>query len=286
MTDRFDAPVLQPASPPEPQLAPATHYFEPAAAEEPWTSQVLPVGLIYRSYLAGTKEPRLAVQWFHEKDYGPYWDVTLGGRAGLWRYGTTDPAHPEGVQLDIEGAAFPRLDLDEERDLVAADFRGGFPLTYGRGPWQFKLAYYHLSAHLGDEFLLKNPGYTRINYSRDVVVYGTAFRPNNNWRFYGEAGWSFYEDVAEQWEFQFGAEYSPGQPSGLRGAPFMATNVHLHEEINYSGRFTFQAGWQWRGDGPGHLLRLGLHYLNGMSPQYELLGQNEEQIGAGLWFDF
>jgi hypothetical protein len=30
-------------------------------------------------------------------------------------------------------------------------------VTYGRGRWQFKTGYYHISAHLGDEFLLMNP---------------------------------------------------------------------------------------------------------------------------------
>lgn len=247
----------------------------------------MPSGLIYRSYLAGTKEPRLGVVWLDEQEAGNLWDATLGGRAPLLRYGSANPLYPQGWQLDIEGAAFVRLDMDEERDLVAADYRVGFPLTYGRGPAAFKLAYYHLSAHVGDEFLLKNPGFVRINYARDVIVLGYSHQFTDAWRVYGEVGYGVYTlGGAEPWEFQFGTEYSSLLPTGTCGAPFVAVNAQLHEEVDFGGRFTFQAGWQWRGDGPGHLLRIGVQYFNGMSPQYEFLGSNEEQIGAGLWYDF
>ncbi len=99
-----------------------TMYFE-----EAWTWQLLPDGLLYKSYLAGGREPRFASQWINEKNTGWLWDVTLGGRVGILRYGTTNSPWPEGWQLDIEGAAFPRLNLDQARDLDAVDFRFGIP---------------------------------------------------------------------------------------------------------------------------------------------------------------
>jgi len=251
-----------------------------------WTWQALPEGLIYRSYLAGGREPRLGVQIIREKDKHYLWDVALGGRAGLLRYGTCDPLWPEGWQLDIEGAAFPRLDMDDHRDLVSTDFRFGLPLTFRRGKGEFKLAYYHFSSHLGDEFLLSHPGYPRRNYVRDAMVLGFGLRPGENLRFYAEADWAFSEDDgAQPWEFQFGAEYSPGQPSQWYGAPFAAINSRLRQEVDYSGNLTVQAGWQWRGES-GHLFRLGLHYFNGLADQGQFFDEHEEQIGFGVWYDF
>jgi len=284
--------VLQPGF--DPWIGPQTPPYNPTNTpcvdcEEPWTWQVLPQGLIYRSYLAGVKESRLSNAWVYERDAGNLWDGTLGGRVALLRYGTDGGPLPQGWELGLEGAAFVRLDMDDDRDLVAADFRAGVPITYASGGNEFKLAYYHLSAHIGDEFLLKNPTFVRINYSRDVVVLGYAYRPNDIWRFYGEIGYGMYVDGgAKPWEFQFGIEYSTMRPTGFRGAPFMATNVQLHEEVDFGGRFTFQAGWQWRGAGPGHLLRVGVQHLNGMSPQYQFFGSNtnEQQTGVGIWYDF
>lgn len=251
-----------------------------------WTLQILPEGLIYKSYLAGGREPRMASQWAGVDDGNSVWDITLGGRVGILRYGSDDPLWPEGWQIDFEGAAFPRLTLDTQRDLVAADFRAGVPITYRQGPWETKFAYYHLSAHLGDEFLLRRPDVERINYARDVLVLGLGWRPHDDWRFYGEAGWAFYTDGgAEPWEFQFGAEFSPARSTTSWGAPFLAVNSRLREEVDFGGNLTAQAGWQWRGP-TGRLLRLGFHYFNGHSDQFQFHEQFEEQYAVGLWYDF
>lgn len=258
-----------------------------ACCPEPWHWQLLPDGLIYRSYLAGVKESRFGSVWFNEREQGMLWDVALGGRVGLLRLGTSGGEFVEGWQLDIEGAAFPRLDPEDERDLVSSDFRFGIPLTYGEGPYQTKFAYYHLSSHLGDEFMLKNPNVPRVNYTRDALVWGQSYYVNQDLRLYGELEYAFYtQGGAEPWAVQFGAEYSPACDTGLYGAPFAAVNAYLFEEEDYGGIFTVQSGWQWRGGCTGKLLRVGFHFLTGKSPQFEFFGQHETQIGGGIWYDY
>jgi hypothetical protein len=251
-----------------------------------WHWQLLPTGILYKSYLAGTKESRIGTQLFYERDEGWLWDSTLGGRAGILRYGTDDPIAPQGWQTDVEGAAFPRLDPQEAMDLAVADFRIGVPVTYACGPWRAKLAYYHLSSHYGDEFLLRTGTTTRFNYSRDAIVFGLAYYATPDVRLYGEADWGvIHADVTEPWAFQFGVEYSPAAPSTLRGAPFAAVAGHIRQEIDFSGNVVVQAGWQWRGV-QGDLVRVGAHYYNGLSPQFELFNQFEEHFGVGAWYDF
>jgi len=258
---------------------------EPLA--EAWSWQILPDGLIYRSYLAGVKESRFAGHFFHEDERGWLLDATLGGRVAILRYGTTNPIAPEGWQLDLEGAAMPRLDLEREWDLVSADFRIGVPLTYGVGPWQYKFAYYHLSSHLGDEEIIATGSFAnRINFARDVLVLGVSYYATPSLRIYAEAGWAFFISGGSQpWEFQFGLDYSPAAPTTIRGAPFFAINGHLREEVDFGGNLVVQTGWQWRGV-TGHLFRVGLHYFNGQSNQFEFFRQHEQQIGLGLWYDY
>ena len=177
---------------------------------EAWTWQILPAGVIYHSYLAGVKEPRFASVWNHDSTAGDIWDIALGGRMGILRYGTEVAERAEGWELDLEGAAFPRLDREEERDLVAVDFRFGIPLTYGYGRWQTKLAYYHSCAHLGDQFMLRYPEVPRTDYSRDAIVWGNSYFVLEDLRLYAEVSWAFRMwGVAKPWEFQFGADYSP-----------------------------------------------------------------------------
>ncbi|WP_460166972.1 DUF1207 domain-containing protein [Thermostilla marina] len=251
-----------------------------------WVWQLLPSGLIYRSYIAGPREPRFGSQWIHEKDKNWLWDVALGGRVGLLRYGTLDTLWPEGIQLDIEGAAFPRLNLENDRDLDTSDFRFGIPLTWRRGRIEAKFAYVHLSSHLGDEYWVRNPTRERRNYVRDSIVLGAGIRPNEDVRLYAEADWAFYDDGgAKPWEFQFGIEYAPGQPTDAWGAPFFAINSRLREDVDFSGNFTLQTGWLWRSMN-GSALRFGLQYFNGMLDLGQFYDEHEEQVGLGIWYDY
>ncbi len=250
-----------------------------------WTWQILPDGLMYRSYLAGGKEPRFASHWIHERDQGWLWDVTLGGRLGILRYGTGDALQPEGWQVDVEGAAFSRMDLEQGRDLVASDFRFGVPLTVRRGRWEGKFSYYHLSSHLGDEFIQRT-GSARLNFVRDSLVLGGAFYLRPEMRLYTEAGWSFHpKGGSRPWEFQFGVDWSSLEPTGICGSPFFAINGELRQEVDFGGSMTVQTGWQWRG-ASAHLLRLGMHYFNGKTYQYQFFAEHEEQLGVGFWYDY
>lgn len=250
--------------------------------------QVMPQGLIYHSYLAGAKEPRFAGQWVKERDTGAWvWDIALGGRVGILRYGTVGPHLPQGWQIDMEGAAFPRLDLDHDRDLISCDYRFGVPLTWGYGKYQMKFAYYHLSSHLGDEYMLRHPGeFRRINYSRDVLVWGHSYYLLDDLRVYGEIGGAVYNTGgAEPWELQFGVEYAPTTGTGFRGAPFFAVGGHLREELDYGGNVVVQTGWAWRGN-TGGLFRVGMQYYAGYDDQFEFYDRYVDKLGFGIWYDY
>ena len=259
-----------------------------ASPSDVWEFQVLPQGLIYRSYWAGVKEPRLGIQLMHITGDHSFWDPTVGARVGILRYGTENGLRPEGWEWDVEGAAEPRLTLNRDRDLETVDFRAGTYLTYGLSNWQFKFGYYHLSSHLGDELAIKDPIALadRINYVRDSLILGASYYPNPAWRLYGETAYAMNADGgAAPWEFQFGTELSAPGPTGPDGTPFVALNGHLREEEDFSGDITAQTGWLWRNTS-GQVLRVGLHYLNGKSSQYQTFTRSEQQIGLGLWYDF
>jgi hypothetical protein len=257
-------------------------------SDDPWRPQVLPEGIIYHSYWAGLHEPRMGLQLVSESSGGSFWDPTLGGRVGLFRYGNDDPLRPQGWQLDVEGAALARLTLDDMRDLDMVDFRGGVPLTYGIDNWQFKLGYYHSSSHLGDEYAIRIPGSLddRINYVRDALILGASWCPVDYIRLYAEGAYAFNATGgAEPWEFQFGAEFARAGVTGSGGTPFLAFNSHLREEHNFGGDFNIESGWLWRNQS-GHTLRVGAFYFNGKSSQYQFYDDSQQQTGGGVWYDF
>jgi hypothetical protein len=254
-------------------------------ADLPWTYLWLPDGLIYRSYLAGVKEPRFALVQSHTQGFGRTWDASLGGRVAILRYGTPNPIHPEGYEIDLEGGAEPRLQPKEDSSpLDSCDYRIGLPITYGSGPWQYKTGYSHLSSHLGDEFMLRNPDVERINYVRDSWMLGVGYFCAEDIRLFAEYDYAFVlGGGSEPSELQYGAEYSPAVPGG---APFAAVYVNSRQELDFGGYFVLQGGWQIRGADAPHTLRLGAEYVNGKSTQYEFYNNFEQRLGLGVWYDY
>lgn len=270
--------------------------FEDLWAARPWYWQIMPNNLIYTSYLAGPKEPRIGSVMYRDSAIDPLnpsitngtlWDTTLGGRASILRYGSDPVLHPQGFEVQIEGAAFVRLDPGDDRDLRSSDFRFGVPLVYGIGRWQTKLAYYHNSAHLGDEAMLKYPNFPRENYVRDCIVFGNSYYPFDWLRIYGEVGYSFFNaGGSEPWEFQYGGELIQARPTGIKGAPFLAVNGMSRQELDWGGNVCAQVGWAWRGRRSEKLFRIGFEYLYGSDPQYEFVFYNQNRYGVGMWYDF
>ena len=249
--------------------------------------EILPAGLMYRSYIAGEKEPRFQSMWLSETGRGRVWDTQMGGRIGLLRYGTPDAVNPQGWQLDMEGGAQTRVDPLNESDLESVDFRFGILSTWRFSRHSFKLGYYHLSSHIGDEYLLRNPTFQRNNYVRDSAIVGWTFDMTEDMSVYGEVGYAAgAEGGAKPLELQYGYQYTPLRAYGFRGAPFFGINGHTREDFSWISSVNTVAGWQWRGEQTNHLFRLGLQYYTGPAIQWEFAGQNETLCGAGLWFDY
>ncbi|NLF72618.1 MAG: DUF1207 domain-containing protein [Candidatus Anammoximicrobium sp.] len=247
---------------------------------------LLPQGLIYRSYLGGPKESRMAAGIVNIPDDSTLWDATIGGRLGMFRIGNSDPIRPRGFQVDVEAAAMVRLDIPEDVDVRGTDYRVGVPVTWGNEFSQWKFAYYHMSSHLGDEYWEDHLGFPLFRQARDALVLGHSLYLTDSLRLYAEVGWAFYCVASEPWEVQFGLDYAPRVATGLRGAPFFAINGYLREELDFGGGLNVQAGWAWRADATAHLMRLGFQYYNGASTQYAFLPFHETQYGLVLWYDF
>jgi hypothetical protein len=262
---------------------------------ETWKWQMFPDGLIYPAYLAGVNESRLGGVWNYgkhmDKDWN--WDITLGGRAPLLRYGNKSEIFPEGFQLDLEGSVHLRLDMHRTMDMDANDFRFGLPVSFGNKIWQVRTGYYHVSSHMGDERIIRLTEYEkrdhhRTNYYREALMFGYAYRLTPGTRVYAEIDYAVLRgEFTKPLHFQFGAEYSPRYPArGGWGTPFAAVNALLMQERDFDGSITVQTGWQWRGS-HNQLFRIGVQYFGGVSEQYEYIMTNREhKFGIGVWYDF
>lgn len=251
---------------------------------EPWVWHLRPQGTLYHTYWASAQESRLGTQ-IVGTDEGTFQDSSIGGRVGILKFG---PRYSDqGFQLDILGGAKLRQDWDEGLDVLSSDFRYDILGTYSEGAHRWKFGFYHISAHTGDEFLIKNPDFKRKNFFRDVLVLGYSYFPTPELRLYSEIGWGVDTEFSEPWELQFGIDYGPASPTGNFGAPFFAMNAHLREELDFGGNLAAQAGWAWRGEAIGDgVLRTGGYLYEGGSPHQAFFDQHETQVGWGLWYDY
>lgn len=260
-----------------------------------WRSEVLPADLMYRSYIANPKDARLSSRILHLSGEGMLWSLEAGARVGVWRYGTPSgwrnpyTGRPEGWQLDIQGAAFPRLNFEHELDVDAVDFKVGVPLTYSKGQWEAKVGWYHLSSHVGDEFLLRNPGFDRLNYLRDAFVFGGGYYPDPGLRIYSELEVAYNNDGgSDPLHLHLGFDWMPATVNTevKKPTPFLAVHGLLREEVNYGGGINIVTGLQWRGPHSDRLFRAGIQYYNGKSWQFSFHDNHEELLGISLWYDF
>ena len=174
-----------------------------------------------------------------------------------------------------------------DKDVESTDYRFGTEITAGEGPWAMKFGYFHVSSHVGDEYVIRNPTFQRINYVTESWVLGFSYTAADTVRVYGEMANSFSASGgAKRYQFQTGMEYTPIAKIPRFGAPFVAVNLDFRQSVNYDPATTAQVGWSFQGPDSDRRLRFGLQYANGPTSQFEFFRRREEYLGFGIWFDY
>ena len=154
---------------------------------------LFPSGDVYPVYVADPHRPTNVVAEAFTIDGGmpatdsPLTRLGAGGRFGVMRI---EPARPDGRvwQVSIE-AGFDAI-FDSQNRLDAVGWDGNYGLTVttaSSSPIALKIAVLHISAHVGDEYQ-ERTGRPRINYTREELSVGAAWRWSPRWRTYGETG--------------------------------------------------------------------------------------------------
>lgn len=89
----------------------------------------------------------------------------------------------------IQAGVFSIFDISSASiDLVNADYRVGLLSSYRNGRFSLLGRIQHQSSHLGDEFLLNNPGVTRVNLSYEELDMKLSYELFDWLRLYGGGG--------------------------------------------------------------------------------------------------
>jgi hypothetical protein len=250
----------------------------------------LPNSLLWEPALAVKRDPKMQLTY---SDLGNYngsntVDTWIGGTQGLFRF------EPEGAdfaaQWDIFGLVISRLSPD---DLIAADYRFGFPLSWRWGWWQGKVSYEHTSAHLGDE-LIRASGRPVLSWAKDELVIGVGRFIYDDLRVYGHFGYAFTmglpyleNSTRTRSRFDVGAEWFNRCPTGWAGSPFAAVNLEWRGDQGFVPNWTFQAGWLWRNPFMREgMIRVFAEHYRGQSPYGHFFRERERYSSVGFGFDY
>ncbi len=202
-------------------------------------------------------------------------------------------AWPKGedrsFDLGFEGAALTQFEWTDrtgefQRNIVSTDFLIGMPLTWKRNNWLLRLRVYHLSAHIGDDYMIRNKitGYYRNNNNYEQLDFTTALR-------------------IKKWSFSLGAgsvlrASQPRKPLVFTAATDFVIAINKAETISYFIGFYSDArqdydfrpainiGTGFRfGKAESHPFKILFTYFNGPLPYSVYAGRDISWFGLGFY---
>jgi hypothetical protein len=194
-------------------------------------------------------------------------------------------------ELGIQAGVFSIFDVSAESiDLVNADYRVGLLSSYRNGPFSGFIRIEHQSSHLGDEYLLNNPGVTRVNLSYEEVDVKLSYQVLPWLRIYGGGGYivhRFPEDLGRgttQWGIEL---VSTRTFLGGRLRPVAYGDFQCNERTNWQIGQSIMAGVQFENARIGdRQVQLLAEYYGGPSPDGQFYTQRASWYGIGIHLYF
>lgn len=233
--------------------------------------------VLFRPFMADPREIDYSVGWrFNDNAMTKnVIDVSFGDTIAIYRWCNVWPWDGE-LQIELEGALWATFDpCTPSAPLLNADYYGGIPITYSIGDWQFRFRVFHISSHIGDEFLLDHPGFDRRNASSEYVDFFISHDLTEEIRLYGGLGYL----VAQDKEFHISPFYSAigaelrllsfgfvDKCDRLYGCPIYAMHFRQNGEFKHHIDATYILGYEFgKLCGLYRKLRFFMEYHDGYS---------------------
>lgn len=197
--------------------------------------------------------------------------VSFGDQFPLYRWSNFDIWSIKGdLQLEIEGAVFAIFNQTQDSSpLINADYYIAIPVSYAYDQWAHRVRLYHISSHLGDEYLKRRHHVKRLNKSYEAIDYSAAYDITKQIRLYGTAGVIGHSDSEMHLKplyAQYGMEVRVGRHEWkqLYGTPYLAMHFENWQDTDWKIDATFALGYELgKLNGMGKKIRVSIEYHNG-----------------------
>jgi hypothetical protein len=264
--------------------------FEPGLSPEGGRGlHWLPRRALFEPLMADPRWPRLSGTMTRYSDNGDglgrVWSGNFGAAPPLLGW---DGRHGGQWQLGAQAAVFTLWDMETlSNDHLNADYLVGFPLFYRRGRFSAMARLYHVSTHLGDEYMLTHPNVPRVNLSYEAVDAVLSWQADDRLRVYGGAGQMIRRDPKDTapGSLQAGAEYQHRRAYGTwRLRPVLAVDLQKHAKSGWgSTDLSARAGvsMEHRTFASRRAL-LAFEYYRGKDPNGQFFRRAVQHVGLGL----
>jgi hypothetical protein len=189
-------------------------------------------------------------------------------------------------QFSVDGVMYALFNLDTPSwDLINTDYMFGFNTSYQIDKkWTARLRFFHVSSHLGDEYVLDNPDVERKNSSYEDLELLLAYSPGK-WRFYGGGAYVVRTNSLvnlDPWRARAGVEYRyPLETPDMD--LLVAVNMDAKERTNWKISRSLMAGVVFL-KSEAREVRFMSNYFRGSSVQGQFFEDTLEYFGLGFYF--
>ena len=218
--------------------------------------------------------------------------VTFGDQFPMYRW--TNVWQWKGdLQLELEAGVFAVFNQDHSSSrLQNADYYAGIPLSYAVGPWAFRARLYHISSHLGDEYMHHHRHICRKNRSFEAIDFFSSYQITSGIRVYGGPGVVIHSDSQMRVKplyAEYGSEVRAFRHNftQLFGQPFLAMHFRNYQDTNFDMDVTYALGYEWgKIQGVGRKIRLFMEYHDGFSSEGQFSHKKTNFFGLRLSYGF
>jgi hypothetical protein len=225
-------------------------------------------------------------------------NISLGDDFAIYRW--LDVLWHGDIQIGIESGIWsvfnmnPHPNIGTGTELVNTDFYAGIPITYAHDKWSFRLRGYHISGHLGDEYMVNHPNVVRVNPSIEAVDFFASYQATDALRVYVGPGAYVHSDPTYKWKplyIEYGTEVRfAGHKfyyQKLHGTLFLAMHWRNLEQLDWNFDGTYRAGYEFsKLQGIGRKLRFFIGYHHGYSLEGQFAKERTHYMEYDLNYGF
>lgn len=225
--------------------------------------------------------------------------ISLGDDFPIFRWLDVFRWHGD-FQIGIEAGIWSVFDLNPKPDfcggsaLFNTDFYVGIPLTYAINKWAWRFRIYHISSHLGDEFLVNHPSYCRRNPSFEATDFFFSYQAYGCLRLYGGPGLIIHSDDSFPMkhcyvEYGFEASFLGTKIyyHKLYGNFFIATYWRNWQLNDFAIDGTYLFGYEWsKLQGVGRKIRIFGEYHHGFSCEGQFMNRRSNYWAIKMAWGF